>query len=612
MRLTRVSSLLLLAVAGTSALRPASRAPTHAPPQRPLDSIISNPGTVVDLPFVERFVIETLRAAFNSFTAWMSLRMILSRTGGDDFVRVLLNRTVQRLGGEQPVLNCSTRFDDVSGVDEVVVELQEAVAYLRDPTNFSRLGARMPRGVLLEGVPGTGKTLLARAVAGEAGVPFFSASASGFDEKYVGVGAQRVRALFDAARRAAPAIVFIDEIDCVGASRERGGERNVHAQTLNALLTEMDGFDQNSGIVVLAATNQVGSLDSALRRPGRFDRIIHVPPPDIVGRRRMLARLAGRMTLADDVGLEELARSTVGLTGAEIENVLNQAALRAATDGASCVTRAAVEAARDKVLLGVARPSAVVSPEDRWVTAVHEAGHALVARLTAGANALQKVTIVPHSIAGGGSAAGLTVSAPREGDHLTRRQLMAQLDVCMGGRVAEELLVGAHGVGVGAEMDFRQARSLALMMHSRWGLGRTLGPGGVADERSLSAHTQRLLDAEVKETLEASHARARALLRRQARQLRAVAEALTRRETLSKDELDEVLEASGKATPARALMRRVGLLGGWWAADEGEAGTTMPAPAPASAPASAPPPAVVDLDELDEPLLDEGEGAVLG
>ena len=250
-------------------------------------------------PFVERLALEAVRGLFNSFMAWMSLRMLLSHKGGlGELMGGLGNRTHPRGGPlDQPVVNCSTTFDDVVGIDEVTEELQEAVAYLRDPEKFTRLGARMPRGVLLEGVPGTGKTMLARACAGEAGVPFFSASASGFDEKYVGVGAQRVRALFAAARRAAPAIIFIDEIDCVGSAREQGGERNVHAQTLNALLVEMDGFAQNAGLVVLAATNQVGSLDAALRRPGRFDRIIHVPPPDIGGRRRLLARLAEKLPL---------------------------------------------------------------------------------------------------------------------------------------------------------------------------------------------------------------------------------------------------------------------------------------------------------------------------
>ena len=322
-----ISLLLILAMKASAARIGGPSSHLVRPPPR---IFAADPRAVMDPsiePFVERLALEAVRGVFNSFMAWMSLRMLLSRRNGlGELLGSLGNRTASGAALDQPVVNCSTTFDDVAGIDEVVEELQEAVAYLRDPERFSRLGARMPRGVLLEGIPGTGKTMLARACAGEAGVPFFSASASGFDEKYVGVGAQRVRALFAAARRAAPAIVFIDEIDCIGASRERGGERQVHAQTLNALLVEMDGFAQNAGLVVLAATNQVGSLDSALRRPGRFDRIIHVPPPDIGGRRRLLSRLAGRLPLADDVSLEELAASTSGMTGAELDNMLNQAA----------------------------------------------------------------------------------------------------------------------------------------------------------------------------------------------------------------------------------------------------------------------------------------------
>ena len=336
----RLTSTLLLLLATAFAARVGSPRVSRA---RVSDALAAHTRPAIDTslePFVERLALEAVRGLFNSFMAWMSLRMLLSHKGGlGELLGGLGNRTNPGAALDQPVVNCSTTFDDVAGIDEVVEELQEAVAYLRDPEKFTRLGARMPRGVLLEGVPGTGKTMLARACAGEAGVPFFSASASGFDEKYVGVGAQRVRALFAAARRAAPAIVFIDEIDSVGSAREQGGERNVHAQTLNALLVEMDGFAQNAGLVVLAATNQVGSLDAALRRPGRFDRIIHVPPPDIGGRRRLLSRLAEKLPLAEDVSLDELAASTAGMTGAELDNMLNQAALRAATVGASQVGR---------------------------------------------------------------------------------------------------------------------------------------------------------------------------------------------------------------------------------------------------------------------------------
>ncbi|RHY91870.1 hypothetical protein DYB35_005080, partial [Aphanomyces astaci] len=367
------------------------------------------------------------------------------------------------------------KFADVKGVDEAKDELDEIVQYLRDPDKFTRLGGNLPKGVLLMGPPGTGKTLLARAIAGEAGVPFFYSSGAEFEEMYVGVGARRVRDLFDAAKKKAPCIVFIDEIDAIGGTRHLK-EQSALKMTLNQLLVEMDGFDQNKGIIVIGATNFPESLDNALTRPGRFDRSVSlstvqtlshilcrhvtVPLPDIAGRKDILELYTSKIPLGNDVNLDILARATPGMSGAELSNLVNEATLRSSLLNQTVVDMSAFEFAKDKLLMGAERKSAIISPESARLTAYHEGGHALVAINTPGAHPVYKATIMPR-----GQALGMVSQLP-EGDQtsITRKQLLARLDVCMGGRVAEEMIFGKDEVTGGASSDIMQATQLARQM----------------------------------------------------------------------------------------------------------------------------------------------------
>ena len=359
------------------------------------------------------------------------------------------------------------RFSDVCGVDEAKAELEEIVMYLKDPGRFTRLGGKLPKGCLLMGPPGTGKTLLARAIAGEAGVPFFYASGSEFEEMYVGVGARRVRDLFDAAKKRSPCIVFIDEIDAIGASRHLK-EQQAMKMTLNQLLVEMDGFEQNQGVIVIGATNIADSLDPALLRPGRFDRHVAVPLPDIEGRKQILQLHASKVPLDPKADLTTLAKGTPGMSGADLSNLVNQAALKAALDGLESVTASALDYAKDKILMGAERKSAVLSEETIRMTAFHEGGHALVALHTPGADPVHKATVMPR-----GQALGMVQQLP-EGDQtsFTKRQMLARMDVCMGGRVAEELVYGADEVTSGASSDIVQATRLARKHGHEVGLFR--------------------------------------------------------------------------------------------------------------------------------------------
>ena len=350
-------------------------------------------------------------------------------------------------------------FDDVMGCDEAKGDLKEIVKYLKSPEDFTRLGGKLPKGVLLMGPPGTGKTLLARAIAGEAGVPFFFTSGSEFEEMYVGVGARRVRDLFDAAKAKAPCIIFIDEIDAIGGTRQLK-EQQAMKMTLNQLLVEMDGFSQNNGVIVIGATNFAEVLDDALVRPGRFDRHVAVPLPDVKGRKDILEMYTGKLPIAEDVDIDVLARATPGMSGAEISNLANEAALKAALDGLENIPMTAFEFAKDKILMGSERKSAVISPESAKLTAYHEGGHALVAILTAGAHPVYKATIMPR-----GQALGYVSQLP-EGDQtsMSRKQMLARLDVCMAGRIAEEMIFGADEVTSGASSDLQQATQLATQM----------------------------------------------------------------------------------------------------------------------------------------------------
>lgn len=445
-------------------------------------------------------------------------------------------------------------FKDVAGVDEAKVELQEIIEFLRDPRKFQRLGGRIPKGVLLVGAPGTGKTLLARAVAGEANVPFFSISGSDFVEMFVGVGASRVRDLFDQAKKHAPCLIFIDEIDAVGRQRGAGlgGGHDEREQTLNQLLVEMDGFDSNEGIIVIAATNRPDILDTALLRPGRFDRRIVVPMPDVKGREEILRVHTRKVPLSEDVDLKIIARSTPGFSGADLANLINEAALLAARKGQNNVTMKDLEEAKDKVLMGVERRSMIISDEDKRNTAFHEAGHALVAALIPEADPIHKVTIIPR-----GLALGLTQQLPLSDRYTyTKDYLEAQLAVLLAGRVTEEMILGK--ITTGAANDLEKATEIARKMVCQWGMS-DLGPlsFGERDDliflgreltthKNFSEHTAELIDAEVKKIINRCYDQARSLIENNRDKLIKIAEALLEKEILSSDEINELIKGPSK------------------------------------------------------------------
>ena len=456
-------------------------------------------------------------------------------------------------------------FADVAGCDEAKDELQEIIEFLKDPQKFSRLGGRLPKGVLLVGPPGTGKTLLARAVAGEAGRPFFSMSGSDFVEMFVGVGASRVRDLFEQGKAHAPCIIFIDEIDAVGRHRGAGlgGGHDEREQTLNQLLVEMDGFESNEGVILLAATNRPDVLDPALLRPGRFDRQVVVDAPDVKGREGILRVHLRKIPLATEVEVKRLAKATPGMSGADLANLVNEAALLAARRGRDKVYMDDLEDAKDKVMLGAERRSMVLSEAERTLTAYHEAGHAVVALRTPGLDPVHKVTIVPR-----GRALGLTASLPEEDRHsYSRDYLVATLAMLYGGRAAEEMIFGAEKITTGAGNDIERSTALARRMVTSFGMSDVIGPMAIGDaeqevflgrelvqRRGISENVAQRVDSEVKRLLDEAYAQAMRTLEDNRELLTVLAEALLERETLDREEIELLM--AGEPLPEAKVVRQ--------------------------------------------------------
>ena len=443
-------------------------------------------------------------------------------------------------------------FEDVAGIDEAKQELEEIVDFLKDPHKFQRLGGKIPKGCLLVGAPGTGKTLLARAIAGEANVPFFTISGSDFVEMFVGVGASRVRDMFEQGKKNAPCIIFIDELDAVGRHRGAGlgGGNDEREQTLNQLLVEMDGFESNEGVILLSATNRPDVLDPALLRPGRFDRQVVVPYPDIIGREKILKVHMRKVPLAPDVDPRVIARGTPGFSGADLANLINEAALLAARIGKRVVTMAEFEASKDKVLMGTERRSMVMTDEEKKLTAYHEAGHALVGLYMPKTDPLHKVTIIPR-----GRALGITMSLPeRDRYSHSKLELESRLAVMFGGRIAEEIVFGEENVTTGASNDIKEATAMARRMITEFGFSDKLGPlryseneeevflgHSVTQHKNVSDATAKIIDEEIRRLIDEAEAEARKILKKHRDELDILGEALLEYETLSGEEVDALL-----------------------------------------------------------------------
>jgi len=467
-----------------------------------------------------------------------------------------------------------TTFADVAGCDEAKEEVSELVEFLRDPGKFQRLGGRIPRGVLMVGSPGTGKTLLAKAVAGEAKVPFFTISGSDFVEMFVGVGASRVRDMFDQAKKHAPCIIFIDEIDAVGRHRGAGmgGGHDEREQTLNQLLVEMDGFEMNDGIIVIAATNRPDVLDPALLRPGRFDRQVVVGLPDIRGREQILKVHMRKVPMGDDVNPAVIARGTPGFSGADLANLVNEASLFAARAGKRLVEMKEFELAKDKIMMGAERKTMVMSDKEKLNTAFHEAGHAIVGRLVPEHDPVYKVSIIPR-----GRALGVTMFLPEEDRYsLSKRALTSQICSLFGGRIAEEMTLGFDGVTTGASNDIMRATQLAKNMVTKWGLSEKLGPLMYAEEEgevflgrsmgsqnsNVSGETAKQIDEEVRRIIDECYATAKKLLIENRDKLDAMAEALMKYETIDSDQIDDIMNGREPREPR-----------GW---GDGDSGSSQP------------------------------------
>ena len=527
---------------------------TFGPPDpRLVDDLVENKVEITAEPPAERSVFVDLILGVAPILLLIGVWVYFMRQmqgGGAGRGAMSFGKSRAKLQGEDQV---KVTFADVAGVEEAKEEVSELVEFLRNPGKFQKLGGHIPRGVLMVGSPGTGKTLLAKAIAGEAKVPFFSISGSDFVEMFVGVGASRVRDMFDQAKKHAPCIIFIDEIDAVGRHRGAGlgGGHDEREQTLNQLLVEMDGFEGGEGVIVIAATNRPDVLDPALLRPGRFDRQVVVPLPDIRGREAILKVHMRKVPISDNVDARVIARGTPGFSGADLANLVNEAALFAARDNAKLVDMSHLDRAKDKIMMGTERRSMVMSEQEKKLTAYHEAGHAIVGRLVPEHDPVYKVTIIPR-----GRALGVTMFLPEQDKYsISKLQLESQLASLFGGRVAEELVFGSDHVTTGASNDIERATAIAKNMVTRWGLTEKLGPLAYSEDedevflgRSVTQHkhmsddTARLIDEEVRDIIDAAHGKARDLLESHSQHLHLMADALMKYETLDKEQIDQVMQ----------------------------------------------------------------------
>jgi len=523
------------------------------PDPRLVDDLIENNVKITAVPPEQRSVLLDLIINIIPVLLLVGLWVYFMRQmqgGGGGRGAMSFGKSKAKLQGEDQV---KVTFADVAGIEEAKEEVEELVEFLRNPGKFQKLGGHIPRGVLMLGSPGTGKTLLARAIAGEAKVPFFSISGSDFVEMFVGVGASRVRDMFDQAKKHAPCIIFIDEIDAVGRHRGAGlgGGHDEREQTLNQLLVEMDGFEGGEGVIVIAATNRPDVLDPALLRPGRFDRQVVVPLPDIRGREGILKVHMRKVPLADDVVPRTIARGTPGFSGADLANLVNEAALFAARESAKTVSMDHFEAAKDKIMMGAERRSMVMSEKEKKLTAYHEAGHAVVGRLVPEHDPVYKVSIIPR-----GRALGITMFLPEQDKYsVSRKQLDSQMASLFGGRVAEELVFGIENVTTGASNDIERATSIARNMVTRWGLTKALGPLTYSEDeeevflgRSVTQHkhvsdkTARKIDEEVRQIVESAHMTATDLITANRDKLEIMTEALMKYETIDATQIDQIME----------------------------------------------------------------------
>ncbi|RMG31533.1 MAG: ATP-dependent zinc metalloprotease FtsH [Gammaproteobacteria bacterium] len=526
---------------------------TYAPDDpRLIDDLLANNVKILVKPHEEQSLLTQI------FISWFPMILLIAvwiffmrqmQGGGAGRGAMSFGKSRARMLGEDQV---KVTFNDVAGVEEAKEEVAELVEFLRDPGKFQRLGGKIPRGVLMVGPPGTGKTLLAKAIAGEAKVPFFTISGSDFVEMFVGVGASRVRDMFDQAKKHAPCIIFIDEIDAVGRHRGAGlgGGHDEREQTLNQLLVEMDGFEGNEGIIVIAATNRPDVLDPALLRPGRFDRQVVVPLPDVRGREQILRVHMRRVPTADNVDPMIIARGTPGFSGADLANLVNEAALFAARANKRLVDMEDFERAKDKIMMGAERKSMVMSEDEKKLTAYHEAGHAIVGRLVPDHDPVHKVSIIPR-----GRALGVTLFLPEDDRYsFSKRRLESQICSLFGGRIAEELIFGPERVTTGASNDIQRATEIARNMVTRWGLSEKLGPLAYGEEegevflghtitqhKNISDETAHAIDEEVRRIIDRNYQKARRLLEENIDILHAMAEALIKYETIDSDQIDDLM-----------------------------------------------------------------------